>query len=168
LTWILLGTVLAQLVPSAGPAYYQRVTGSWGPFAPLMTYLRAAGEIHQLDVLSVQTALWRAVERGEVVFGGGISAFPSLHVAMPVLGACAAWSTHRRLAWTFVAFGALIFLGSIHLGWHYALDGEAAVAGVAAIWWTTGQVGPVRPESDLPQGNASATPRSTRIPAKRV
>lgn len=159
LTWIMLGTVLAHLVPSAGPAYYQRVTGSWGPFAPLMTYLRAASETRQLDVLGVQAALWAAVERGEVVFGGGISAFPSLHVAMPVLGACAAWSTHRWLAWTFVAFGVLIFLGSIHLGWHYALDGEAAVAGVVAIWWTTGPVGRVGPESDLPQGNASATPR---------
>jgi len=139
-TWIVLGTLLAHLVPSAGPGFYQRVTGSWGPFSPLMAYLTRTTETQHLGVFGVQAALWDAVERGQVVFGGGISAFPSLHVAMPVLGACAAWTPHRWLAWPLVAFAVVIFLGSIQLAWHYALDGEVAAAGVAGIWWATGRI----------------------------
>jgi PAP2 superfamily len=140
LTWILLGTVLAHLLPSAGPGFYDIVTGSWGPFAPLMTYLTQVRETHHLAFFGVQSELQELARKGEVVLGGGISAFPSLHVAMPVLGACAAWKVSRWLAFAFLTFAAVIFLGSILLGWHYALDGEVSAIGVAAIWYATGFV----------------------------
>jgi hypothetical protein len=29
---------------------------------------------------------------------------------------------------------------SIHLGWHFAIDGYAGALGAALIWWATGQV----------------------------
>ena len=41
--WILLGTVLATLLSSAGPCFYSAVTGAPSPYAPLMAYL-AHGE----------------------------------------------------------------------------------------------------------------------------
>src|SRR3546814_14370489 len=37
----------------------------------------------------------------------------------------------RAIGW---GFAALIYVGSIHLGWHYAVDGLAAAAATLAIW----------------------------------
>jgi hypothetical protein len=37
------------------------------------------------------------------------------------------------------AFAVVIFLGSVMLGWHYAIDGYVGAAGVAAIWWWCGR-----------------------------
>lgn len=71
----------------------------------------------------------------------GISAFPSLHVAIPVLYCCVAIATGRRwLIGLAATFAVVIFLATIHLGWHYAIDGYAAALGTRLIWWLTGRV----------------------------
>jgi hypothetical protein len=137
LTWILLGTVLATAGSSAGPCFYQRVTGDPGPYQPLMDYLAS---VDGLGVFVAQNYLWSAHEAQRVVFGGGISAFPSLHIAIPVLAACAAWRRHRLAAWAFIAFAVVIWIGSILLSWHYAVDGEASALLVPGIWWLSGRL----------------------------
>jgi hypothetical protein len=137
LTWILLGTVLATVGSSAGPCFYQRVTGDPGPYRPLMDYLAS---VDGLGIFVAQNYLWSAHEAQRVVFGGGISAFPSLHIAIPVLAACAAWHRHRLAAWAFIAFAVLIWIGSIQLAWHYAVDGEASAILVPGIWWLSGRL----------------------------
>jgi hypothetical protein len=38
------------------------------------------------------------------------------------------------------AYAALIFVASIALAWHYAVDGLIGVAGACAIWWIAGLV----------------------------
>ena len=64
---------------------------------------------------------------------------PSLHNAMAFLYLLCGFSTKNRVARTATAlFAAIVFIGSIHLGWHYAVDGIAAWAAVAAIWWGSG------------------------------
>ena len=45
MTGWLLGTLLATAFASAGPIYYERVTGDPGPFAPLMTRLEAQPDL---------------------------------------------------------------------------------------------------------------------------
>jgi hypothetical protein len=35
-------------------------------------------------------------------------------------------------------YAALIFVGSIHLGWHYAVDGIVGAAAAIAVWWCCG------------------------------
>ena len=74
LTWILLGTFLATLVPSAGPAFTRRRPGRPGPYGPLMEYLT---RVAPPGVFETQRGLWTAVANGIVVVGGGVSAFPA-------------------------------------------------------------------------------------------
>jgi hypothetical protein len=38
------------------------------------------------------------------------------------------------------AYAVIIFIGSVHLGWHYALDGYLGIAGVWLIWKFAGFV----------------------------
>lgn len=146
-TWILLGTVAGTLFSSAGPCYYQQATGETGTYGALFSHLQTVASTEPIRVLRGQQYLWQAHLAGHVALGGGISAFPSLHVAMPVLASFAAWSSHRWLAGCFAMYASLIWLGSIHLGWHYAVDGEASLIGVAVIWWVTGRlVHPLAPK----------------------
>jgi hypothetical protein len=89
-------------------------------------------------VFETQRGLWAAVANGIVVVGGGVSAFPSLHVALPLLGACAAWPRMRWLAWGLLGYAIVLWIGTVHLGWHYAVDGEASALLIYPIWWLSG------------------------------
>ncbi len=141
LTWAVLGTGVAILWSSVGPVYYARVVGGPDPYAPLLQYLAGVDAHYHLYASELQRILWKGyVAPASAPFYEGISAMPSLHVALPVLFALLAWRTHRALFVAAAAFAALIFLGSIHLAWHYALDGYVAALGVLAIWWIAGKL----------------------------
>jgi hypothetical protein len=71
---------------------------------------------------------------------GAIAAMPSLHVASACAFYLVARISNRRLGWAFFTFLVLMLLGSIHLGWHYAIDGYAGIAGTIAIWWGCGRL----------------------------
>ncbi len=136
LCWILLGTVLAYWLSSAGPCYYGLVEGAPDPFAPLMGYLYGVHAQVPLNALQVQEWLWS----GYAGLGPfeGISAMPSLHVALPVLYALVGFRVNRWLGVGFAIYAFLILLGSVHLGWHYAIDGYVSVLAVIAIWKLVG------------------------------
>ena len=134
LAWVLLGTLAAVLLSSAGPCYYGRVTELADPFVPLMESLRAANESFPVWALAVQERLWQTYESGGYALGSGISAMPSLHVATAFLYALVGWHTHRALGAVLGAFALAILIGSVHLGWHYAIDGYAGIAGIWLIW----------------------------------
>jgi hypothetical protein len=63
---------------------------------------------------------------------------PSIHVAMPVLFALIGWSTQRWLGLLFLLYGLMVFLGSVHLGWHYAVDGYMSVCVMLLVWRAVG------------------------------
>jgi hypothetical protein len=138
LSWILLGTVLATLLSSGGPVYYGRVSGLADPFASLMAYLQATNAQFPVWSLEVQDMLWASHARGGIDFGSGISAMPSLHVAMAVLLAIVGWKTHRILGIAYTAFAVIIQIGAVHLGWHYAIDGYVSALALVPIWWLAG------------------------------
>jgi TRAP-type C4-dicarboxylate transport system permease small subunit len=63
---------------------------------------------------------------------------PSIHVASTLLYALAARRSSRTLALIATGYCLIILLGSIHLGWHYAVDGEVSLLAVPLIWWLSG------------------------------
>ena len=63
-----------------------------------------------------------------------------MHVAASVLRTRIAFVHGRWLGWISVVATALIFVGSIHLGWHYAVDGIAGAAIALAAWWVAGPI----------------------------
>jgi hypothetical protein len=140
LSWILLGCIGAIVFASAGPCYYGLVVDGNDPFAPLMAYLHDADTVYGVWALSAQDTLWRVLNAEELRLGGGISAMPSMHVAMAFLFFLVARRASRILGAVLFAYFLLILIGSVHLAWHYAIDGYFAVLATLAIWWLSGRL----------------------------
>ena len=139
LTWIINGTILATIFSAAGPCFYFPITGV-DRFGELMTYLKNVDPENQIWALRMQAILWERYTSGTLDFGSGISAMPSLHVASAFLLMLAGWRSH----FIFRAAGALFYLsiliGSVHLGWHYAVDGYLSTVITLALWIVSGKL----------------------------
>ena len=138
LCWGLVGNLAATVLSSAGPVYFELVTGLESPFAPLMAYLRDANEAYPIWALELHERLWNAYVTDSEELGKGISAMPSIHVSTAVLFMLVAWNTNRTLGWAFAAYAAAVMIGSVHLAWHYALDGYVGAAMTYALWRLAG------------------------------
>ena len=123
LVWTLGGFFLAMGLSSAGPCFYERL-GLGSDFQPLMQALAAADRVHPIWALSTQDMLWSGYT-GATNGSIGISAFPSLHVAMATLFALYAARRSRLAGLLMWTFAGIIMVGSVVLAWHYALDGYA-------------------------------------------
>ncbi|NGO51208.1 phosphatase PAP2 family protein [Allomesorhizobium camelthorni] len=146
LVWVVCGNLLAGLFLSAGPAFYGAVTGDEGRFAAQLAFL-AHGAQSTNSAVTYQTYLWSLHQYGTAGFGSGISAFPSVHVALAALNALFLWDHSSRLGLAAFAYVAVIVASSVYLAWHYAIDGYASIAIVAVIYfgvkhieaWATGE-----------------------------
>ena len=140
LTWFVGTCVLGTLLSSVGPCFYGRLLTGPDPYAPLMSWLANADQVHPIWSLTIMDALWKNYETGTGVING-ISAMPSMHVGAAFLFAMLGFASGNRWAALMLsAFAALIFLGSIHLGWHYAIDGYLGVAVAVVCWWGAGKI----------------------------
>ena len=139
LSWVLIGVVAATAFSSVGPVYYERLLGTDPGFGGLLAYLRDASQHGPVWALDVHERLWADFQEGIIGQGSGISAMPSMHVAVAVLFALLAWHCGRILFWAFLLFALSIQVGSVHLAWHYAIDGYVAALMVGGIWWATGR-----------------------------
>lgn len=137
LVWSVLGSLMAWALSSAGPCFYGLLGLPDDPYAGLMAYLREADQSFPIWALDIQQSLWETYT-GERSVIAGISAMPSLHNGTALLFALTAWKIDRRIGIAFGLYAIWIFLGSIHLGWHYAVDAYIAWAMVLPIWWLSG------------------------------
>ena len=137
LAWIILGVVGAWLLASAGPCYSALIgAGSAPEFAGLIARLDHLNQAldGRLAAVDWQQVLWRAHVSELYTFGTGISAVPSLHNAIAVLYALAAFRIGRLIGWFMTIYAVIILVGSVHLGWHYAVDGLVGGAAMILIW----------------------------------
>lgn len=138
LAWFVVGTLAAILMSSAGPVFFDRVTGYDGPYGGLLEYLRGVNEVYPIVALDMQEMLWTSYSTGALESGMGISAMPSLHVTISVLLFLFARHHSTWMAWALGINAVVIMLGSVHLGWHYAIDGYVGATLISLIWWGLG------------------------------
>lgn len=136
--WIIGGGVMAIWFSSVGPCFYGLIGLSPDPFAAQMQYLRAANEVLPIWAVNVQDVLWAGYREGGAI--EGISAFPSMHNGTALLFALAGYRVSRTMGRLLAAHAVLIFIGSVHLAWHYAVDAYAAWALTLVLWWAMGPV----------------------------
>ena len=132
LVWVVCGNLLAGLFLSAGPAFYGAVTGDPARFAELLAHLAHSGDAFS-SAHSFQNYLWTLYEREQAGFGSGISAFPSMHVALVAMNAFFLMDLSKRLGVAAFVYTGLIVASSVGLGWHYAIDGYVSIFVVAVL-----------------------------------
>ena len=136
LCWILLGSFFAVLGASVGPVYLATfLPGEAGGFEGLIAYLRSVGPLMAIDA---QDLLLKHYSEADPGLGRGISAMPSVHVAIAMLQALLGWKVGRLAGVIATFYLAAILLGSVHLGWHYAVDGYASIIAAYLIWISVG------------------------------
>lgn len=135
--WALIGAFMAIFFSSVGPCFVEYFTGRTD-YVPLMNYLNEADQSYPVLVLEVQNHLLQWYERGEHGLGRGISAMPSMHVSIAFLFFLAMRHVSRLAGWLFGAFFVIIAVGSVHLAYHYAVDGYVSIIVTAILWKLAG------------------------------
>lgn len=134
LCWLVLGIWMALALSSVGPVFVEHFYGD-PRFAELQAQLPP-------DLAAVRTQAYLLDNHGMPGFGKGISAAPSMHNALYLL---LIWMVYDRFGngwqmWCAIAFEAVVFVASVHLGWHYAMDGLIAAIAVPPIWYLAGRI----------------------------
>lgn len=137
LIWTVLGTFLAIAFSSAGPCYMADLQNGNAAYAPLMSQLDDVSSRFFLTSHFLQSQLWDAYTTNAGT-RYGISAMPSLHVAHAVLLILLARNHGKLLTNMAAGYAIIILIGSVHLGWHYAVDGYFAAIATLALWRASG------------------------------
>lgn len=124
LLWSVAGPLVHCLLPAAGPVFFDEL-GYGGRF----TGLAPPEETRQ-----AASYLWAQYSIRGFGGGAGISAMPSLHIATTAWIVMAVWVFARRWTAPIAGSAVLIFLLSISLSWHYAVDGIAGALLTVAIY----------------------------------
>ena len=141
ITWSIGGVVLALFFSSAGPCYFGNLDLGYNPYSALMTYLHNANQTWPIWAIDLQNTLWANLTANEGLdVSKGISAMPSMHNAQCLLLVLATWNRGKMIRNLAIVHGVLVFLGSIHLGWHYAVDAYLAYAVAGAAWFAATKI----------------------------
>lgn len=140
LSWIVLGSFMAVALSSVGPAFYHHFYPDLpDPYAGLIAHLNALSE--QSFMLSSHTRefLITWAESADPFTVNKLSAMPSMHVGIAwLLVLYAREIGGRKLVTAAVLFFAAILVGSVYLGFHYAVDGYVSILVMSFLWWGTG------------------------------
>jgi hypothetical protein len=110
-----------------------------------MAYVNGTNDLTR----TLQAYLWRSHASGELhVIGGGISAMPSMHLTLVTLAAIPLWRLGKHWRFVAAAIVTITVVASVHLGWHYAIDGYAGVICALALWQLT-RLSPTRRKRNI-------------------
>ncbi|MDE2436533.1 MAG: phosphatase PAP2 family protein [Sphingomonadales bacterium] len=137
LSWSMIGGVMATLLASYGPAFIGPIMGN-SHYIVLKAYLRGVNQQIPVLTIPVQNMLLSHFRDSDSGLGSGISAMPSMHVAICFLFYLVAREISPRAGRFFLALFIVIWIGSVHLGYHYAVDGLVSVVAVLALWRVSG------------------------------
>jgi hypothetical protein len=130
LAWFLLGVVAAMLLSSAGPLFYDRLYGG-NDFHALAGTLRSRGA---WIALAESDLMWTAMRDPAPGIVAGISAMPSIHVAISLWMYLAARDLAPKAAPAALVYFLLVWVGSVQFGWHYVADGLVGAIGMVGVW----------------------------------
>ncbi len=116
--WSVVGPLIHTLFPAAGPVFFAQM--GYGD--------RFAGLYGAPETELLAGYLWAIYSSTSFGPGSGISAMPSMHIATTVWMIIGFYILARRWVVPTAIAGLLIFLLSISLGWHYAIDGIVGAA----------------------------------------
>ncbi|WCE28815.1 phosphatase PAP2 family protein [Vibrio sp. SCSIO 43137] len=141
LCWFVIGNFSATLLSSVGPAFMHLLDNSYQQYLPLMAILEQQRELimsstpFDIWALDTQNILWDSYVNNFDLLGSGISAMPSMHVSIAVLMAIAGFSINKKVGYFLTAYAVFVQIGSVHLAWHYAIDGYLSFILTLLIWW---------------------------------
>lgn len=139
-SFVIIGMGLAHALHAAGPVYDGVLFGDGTTFGPLIDRLATQdAATGPFSAVFAQGYLLQLNERGVSGFGSGISAMPSMHIVLAFLWVLPAWHLHRLLGAVVTVYAMIIWIGSVHLGWHYFVDGLVGIAVLGPIWYTAGR-----------------------------
>ena len=61
-----------------------------------------------------------------------------MHVAFAALLARGAFALDKRTGWLLSIYALLVWIASVHLGWHYAIDGIVGAPMAVGTWHLAG------------------------------
>ena len=140
--WIFLGNIVATAFASVGPVFYDAAHGG-DRFAGLDVVLHHSASAGSM-VAATQAYLLEAYQSRSMSFGSGISAFPSIHVAIATMVALYVIERVPVLMPVGVGYVLVTFFLSIWTGYHYALDGYASILLIFVAWVALRRFGPLR------------------------
>lgn len=139
LSWTLIGGLMATLLASVGPCFVGPMLGD-PRFDDQMAYLNAANTQVPVVTLQVQEMLLEWFAEAENGLGSGITAMPSMHCAIAFLYWIAMRRISSRAGVFFAVFFFITWISSVHLAYHYAVDGLVSLIAVAGIWTASGRI----------------------------
>ena len=111
-----------------------------------------------LFAIKNQHLLWDAKQQHHWIPFGGISAMPSVHVAMAVLFALTLGEAFPLLRATGWLYALCVQIGSVVLAWHYAIDGYVATLLTLAVWKLLCRLDACPRADKAPPSNVAPTP----------
>lgn len=128
LIWIFGGSILATVFSSVGPVFYHE-------FYPQLTdpYKGMLGNTMSSSAIFQEIVKWSTSDRH--ISPNGLSAFPSMHIAIAAVIAIYAWNFNAYIFALVALYGVGVFMATIYTGLHYVVDGYAGIFLAALFWW---------------------------------